>query len=80
MLVLMMAGLLSLAAGGEPLFFDTNDAGPSPTSVPAIEPWRTVPLDADYGGQWVTAADLHGDGKVEFVACDTDSEKFSRAC
>jgi len=70
MLVLMMAGLLSLAAGGEPLFFDTNDAGPSPTSVPAIEPWRTVPLDADYGGQWVTAADLHGDGKVEFVACE----------
>ena len=38
--------------------------------MPTIKPWKIVPLDPDYGGQWVVAADLNADGKVEFVACE----------
>ena len=71
MLVVLTAGLLSLmASGGEPLFFDTNDTGLPPADVPTIKPWKVVPLDPAYGGQWVVAADLNADGKVEFVACE----------
>jgi len=71
MLVVLMVGLLSLTAdGGEPLFFDVNDAGPSAANVPAVKPWKVVPLDPNYGGQWVVAADLNADGRVEFVACE----------
>jgi len=71
MLVAMIVGLLSLTAGDvDPLFFDTNDTGPPPADVPAVGPWKIVPLDPDYGGQWVVAADLDADGEVEFVACE----------
>jgi hypothetical protein len=67
----MILGLFTLTAGAaDPLFFDTNDTGPPSADVPAIKPWRTVPLDPDYGGQWVVAADLDADGEVEFVACE----------
>ena len=71
MLVMMILGLFALTAGAiDPLFFDTSDTGPAPADVPAIEPWKIVPLDRDYGGQWVVAADLDADGEVEFVACE----------
>lgn len=69
--LLMVVALLALMAGAEdhPLF-DTNDVGLSPSGVPTVEPWKTVPLDPEYGGQWVVAADLDGDGEVEFVSCE----------
>jgi hypothetical protein len=71
MLVTMIVGLFALTAGtADPLFFDTNDTGPPAADVPTIKPWRTVPLDPDYGGQWVVAADLNADGEVEFIACE----------
>jgi hypothetical protein len=64
MLIAMIVGLFSLTAGAvDPLFFDTNDTGPAPGGVPAIKPWKIVPLDPDYGGQWVVAADLDVDGE-----------------
>lgn len=70
-LVIVVVGLLSLTAGAadRPLF-DTNDVGLAPSSVPMVKPWKTVPLDPEYGGQWVVAADLDGDGEVEFVSCE----------
>jgi sialidase-1 len=37
-------------------------------NVPAIQPWRKVALDADYGGAWVVVGDLDGDGQVEIVS------------
>jgi hypothetical protein len=71
MLVAMIVGVFSLTAGTvDPLFFDTSDTGPPPADVPAVKPWKIVPLDPDYSGQWVVAADLDADGKVEFVACE----------
>jgi len=70
-LIAAIVGLISVAAGAaEPLFFDTNDTGPAPADVPAVRPWKTVPLDPDYGGQWVVSADLDADGQVDFVACE----------
>ena len=67
----MIIGLFSLTTGAtEPLFFNTSDTGPPPANAPAIKPWKIVPLDPDYGGQWVVAADLNADGRVEFVACE----------
>ncbi|MEN6427901.1 MAG: hypothetical protein ABFE13_21315 [Phycisphaerales bacterium] len=69
--VAIIVGLVSVAAGGvDPLFFDTHDTGQPSADVPVIRPWRVVPLDPDYGGQWVVAADLDADGEVEFVACE----------
>jgi len=69
--VAMIVGLFSLTAGAaDPLFFNTSDTGPPPVDVPVIRPWKIVPLDPDYGGQWVVAADLDADGEVEFVACE----------
>ncbi len=37
-------------------------------NAPLIQPWRRVALDPDYGGEWVVAGDLDGDGKVELVS------------
>ena len=69
--VAMTIGLFSVTAGAADfLFFDTNDAGPASVDVPTVQPWKTVPLDPDYGGQWVLAGDLDSDGEVEFVACE----------
>jgi len=71
MLVVIIVGLFSFVGGAaDPLVFDTNDMGPPPADVPVIKPWKIVPLDPDYGGQWVVAADLDADGEVEFVACE----------
>lgn len=71
MLLMMIAGIFSLTTGAtEPLFFDTNDTGRPPADAPTITVWKVVPLDPDYGGQWVVAADLNADGKVEFIACE----------
>jgi hypothetical protein len=71
MLVTIIISLFAVVAGaGDALYFDANDAGPPPAGVPAVKPWKIVPLDSEYGGQWVVAADLDADGKVEFVACE----------
>ncbi|MBL7154044.1 MAG: hypothetical protein ISS79_10020 [Phycisphaerae bacterium] len=54
----------------ESLYFDVKDLGEPDEGVPVIKPWRTVQLDGDYGGQWVVAGDLDGDGAVEIVSCE----------
>jgi hypothetical protein len=50
--------------------FDTTDLSMSADDVPALAPWRVVPLDFDYGGQWVVAGDLDKDGTPEVVSCE----------
>ena len=60
-----------LGAGrSDSLYFDVKDVGEPDQRVPVIKPWRIVQLDADYGGQWVVAADLDGDGEAEIVSCE----------
>jgi len=59
-----------LGAEVEPVYFDVVDTGSARVVGTRVEPWRTVVLDAAYGGQWVVAADLDGDGQVEIVSCE----------
>jgi hypothetical protein len=51
-------------------YFDTIDTGEVDDKVPLIQPFKVVPLDPDYGGQWVVAGDVDGDGKVEIVSSE----------
>jgi len=70
-LSIALALCIALEAGSaKPLYFDVRDLGEPNESVPVIKPWRTVQLDGDYGGQWVVAADLDGDGAAEIVSCE----------
>ncbi|HPO13082.1 MAG TPA: hypothetical protein PLI09_06520 [Candidatus Hydrogenedentes bacterium] len=69
-MVLVLAVLSSCAHVQKPppLAFDVVDTGPVAADVPSIKPWRTVTLDPDYGGCWIVAGDLDGDGTVEIVS------------
>ncbi len=55
--------------------FDVTDTGTAAAGVPEILPWRVVRLDPDYGGQWVVAGDLDGDGAVEIVSAENFNER-----
>jgi len=56
------------------IYFDTIDIGQPDPQIPLIQPWKIVHLDPDYGGQWVLAADLNTDGKVDILS----SENFNK--
>ena len=65
---LLLAGLHAFADEG-PTRFNTNDSGNSSGGT-AIQPWKVVPLEPDYGGQWTVAGDLDGDGEIEIVSAE----------
>ncbi len=67
LLLLFPVSQLSHAAGPEFAYFDTRDTEAPDETVPAIEPWKTIPLDKDYAGMWFVAGDLDGDGVPEIV-------------
>ena len=69
-LVLLECGALLDAKQAEPVYFDVTDVGEPSENVPRIEPWRIVRLDPEYGGQWVVAGDVDGDGEVEIVSAE----------
>ncbi|MHC4085833.1 MAG: FG-GAP repeat domain-containing protein [Planctomycetota bacterium] len=52
------------------IYFDVKDVGEPTGKVNVIEPWKIVALDPEYGGQWVVAGDVDGDGEVEFVSAE----------
>jgi len=60
--------------GQESMAFDTRDTNEPQGDVPTIRPWRIVKLDPDYGGQWVVAGDVDGDGQVEIVSSENVNE------
>lgn len=71
LMVLVAAGAsAAFGAGEKPERFETEAKGAPSAEAGAVAPWRTVPLDPDYGGMWVVAADLDGDGQVEWVSCE----------
>ncbi|NIA15669.1 MAG: hypothetical protein GWP08_16520, partial [Nitrospiraceae bacterium] len=70
----MLVGGFSFAAEPAPLCFDLVDNAEPASDVPTIEPWITVELDPDYGGLWVVAGDLDGDGEVEIVSAENHNE------
>lgn len=53
-----------------PSLFDIRDASGLPSPAPMIAPWKVVPLDPDYGGLWIVAGDLDGNGEVEIVSAE----------
>ncbi|UCF17855.1 MAG: hypothetical protein JSW59_10390 [Phycisphaerales bacterium] len=56
------------------IFFDTEDVGKPDIKVPVIQPLKVVPLDPEYGGQWVVAGDVDGDGAVDIVSAENLNE------
>jgi len=58
----------------EPLCFDVKDVGEADAEVQLIKPWKVVTLDTEFGGQWVVAGDVDGDGEAEIVS----SENFNK--
>ena len=54
----------------KPKYYNTKDTGEVKHLGTVIPPWKTVALEAEYGGQWVVAADLDNDGQVEIVSCE----------
>lgn len=69
-ILLLVLSTATAACAAEPTHFDTADHGKPSADIPTIAPWKVVPLDSDYGGQWVVAADIDRDGAVEFIACE----------
>lgn len=69
MAMLALSSVLSLAAA-EPALqpFDVVATGPPPADVPLTQPWRRIELDPEYGGAWVVAGDIDGDGVAEIVS------------
>ena len=53
-----------------PIYFDVKDIGEPADKAPVIQPWKIISLDPEYGGQWVVAGDLDGDGEVEIVSSE----------
>jgi len=56
------------------IYFDTKDTGEPSDEAPLIQPFKTVLLDPDYGGQWVVAGDVDGDGAVEIVSSENHNK------
>ncbi len=48
--------------------FETDACGVPSADAPVVAPWRTITLDAEYGGYWVVAGDVDGDGEIELVS------------
>jgi hypothetical protein len=44
------------------------------SDAPVLTPWRRVLLDEAYGGRWVVAGDVDGDGEVEVVSAQNYNE------
>jgi hypothetical protein len=50
---------------GANLRFDVTDVGRTESMGRVLNPWKTVALEPQYGGQWVVAGDIDGDTEVE---------------
>lgn len=44
------------------------------SAAPVLSPWRRILLDEAYGGRWVVAGDVDGDGEVEIVSAQNYNE------
>ena len=68
-LALMGVGMAS-ADDNASLLFDIEDHGDPGDKAPVVSPWKVVELEPDYGGQWVIAGDVDGDGQPEIVSAE----------
>jgi len=58
----------------KPSLFDVRANDVSTTGVPVVKPWKRISLDPEYGGSWVVAGDIDGDGQVEIVSARNVNE------
>lgn len=74
--VLFAVGVMVMtsASGEDELLFDVVDRGELAAGAPRIEPWRTVNQEPDFGGLWVVAGDVDGDGAPEIVSAENFNE------
>ena len=83
MTMLLFSSAVALtAAEPEAQPFDVVATGEPPADVPLTQPWRKVELDPDYGGAWVVAGDIDGDGVAEIVSArnvDQDDVHYTSA-
>jgi len=75
LLAALMVPSAAHAAEDDPLCFDVKDIGAPDEQTTLIHPWKVVSLDPVYGGHWVVAGDIDGDGEVEIVSTENFSEK-----
>lgn len=66
-LLTVLAALLGLSTCASAGFL-CDLTQPLPEGVPETEPWKVVPLDPDYSGQWVILEDVNGDGEIEVIS------------
>jgi len=82
-LVATCSGLCcSIACADQPRPFETDARGAPAADAPVVEPWRIVAIDAEYGGQWIVAGDVDGDGEIEIVSaqnCNQNDDHFTSA-
>jgi len=55
-------------AEATPARFDVHVNDLPDQGIPAVAPWKVIPLDPDYRGGWVVVGDLTGDGMAEIVS------------
>ncbi len=77
--LLILSGVILFGAQGfaettAPLYFDVNDGAMPLSDSPTIQPWKTIRLEPDYGGLWVVAGDLNGDGLPEIISAENHNE------
>ncbi len=62
--------IVCFAQSASPRLFDIMDIGKSADTAPTLTPWKVITLDPEYGGMWVVAGDLDGDGQAEIVSAE----------
>jgi len=55
--------------------FHTDVRGTPAGNVPVVTPWRVVTVDPQYGGYWVVAADIDGNGEIEIVSAQNFNDR-----
>ncbi len=54
--------------------FHTDARGTPTGNAPVVDPWRVITVDPEYGGHWVVAGDVDGNGEVEIVSAQNFNE------
>jgi len=67
--------LLAILLISAPLVHPAAAEPATASKVPIVQPWRRIALDPDYGGAWVVAGDLEGDGVPEIVSARNVDQK-----
>ena len=72
-LCILLLGVCS-TSGADSTPFLVDDSGKPHPDATQIAAWHIVATDPAYGGQWVVAGDLDGDGSVKIVSAENFNE------